>query len=156
MPSDALRNLSDSDVQAIVAWMRSLPAEREPTPPNRFNVLGAILLSRVPLFRAQPPITEPVPDPPRKPVGRYGDYLSSIACEGCHGADLLGNDEIGSPPLIAVAKAWNEKQFIEFMRTGIRPDGTGVNEEGMPWEELSALLRDDEDLQAIYAFLKER
>src|SRR5258708_3919349 len=44
MPSDNFRNLSDDDVQALVAYLRSQPATGGPTPTNQFNVLGAIFL----------------------------------------------------------------------------------------------------------------
>jgi len=151
MPSSAWRNLSDEDVQAIVAYLRSLPPAGSKTPPNRLNALGAAMVLRIPVFQAQPPITEPVPRPPAGDSALYGAYLSSLTCEFCHGSDLLGDTEFGSPSLIGVPMVWSEDEFIRFMRTGTRPDGSSVNSESMPWKDMSAFLRDDAELRALYA-----
>lgn len=156
MPSQLLRNLSDEDVLAIVAYLRSLKAEGEEMPPNRLNVLGAVMVSVAPIFSVQEPITEPVLAPPAGPTAAYGAYLSSWTCEECHGADLLGDPDIQAPPLLAIPQAWSEQNFIEFMRTGTRPDGSSVDEEAMPWKDFSRLFREDEELQAIYAHLQEK
>ncbi len=155
MPSSIWRNLSDEDVQAIVAYLRSLPAEGSETPPNRLNVLGAVMSLLMPIFEAQPPITEPVLSPPTGPTAAYGAYVSSFTCELCHGSDLLGDPNFQVPPLVAITLAWSEQEFIQFMRTGIRPGGSSVDGEAMPWKELSALLNNDDELRAVYAHLQE-
>lgn len=155
MPSNAWHHLSDEDVQAIVAYLRSLPAEGSDTPPNRLNVLGAVLSLQAPIFEAQPPITEPVPHPPTGPTAAYGAYVSSFTCEICHGPDLLGNPDFPSPPLVAIPLAWSEEEFTGFMRTGTRPDGTSVDGERMPWELLGKLLSEEDELRAVYAHLQE-
>lgn len=153
MPSKQLRHISDEDVFSIVAYLRSLPPEGEATPPNRLNVLGAILVLSLPIFEAQPPLSAPVIAPPPGPTAAYGSYLSSFTCDICHGADGLGDPDFPSPPLIGIPLAWNERAFIDFMRTGIRPDGNSVDERKMPWKEMSAFLGDDDELLAIYAHM---
>lgn len=153
MPSKQLRHISNEDVFSIVAYLRSLPPEGEATPPNRLNVLGAIMVLSAPIFEAQPPLSEPVIAPPPGPTAAYGGYLSSFTCDICHGADGLGDPDFPSPPLIGIPLAWNERAFIDFMRTGIRPDGNRVDEELMPWKEMSAFLGDDDELRAIYAHM---
>ena len=155
MPSGVLRHLSDSDVQAIVAYLRSLPPEGLETPPNRLNVLGAVMANVAPIFEAQPPITGPVVAPETGPTAEYGAYLSSFTCEMCHGEDLLGDPEFPAPALIHVPRAWSEQHFLDFMRTGIRPDGSSVDGEVMPWEDLSRFLREDDEVRALYAHLKD-
>lgn len=155
MPSRVMRNLSDSDVQAIVAYLRSLPPEGSRTPPNRLNVLGAVMANVAPIFQVQPPITGPVTAPQAGPTADYGAYLSSLTCGLCHGDELLGNAEFRAPPLIGIPLAWDEQQFIGFMRTGVRPDGSNVDSEAMPWEDLSRFLQEDDELRAIYAHIKD-
>jgi mono/diheme cytochrome c family protein len=155
MPSRFLRHLSDADVQAIVAYLRSLPAQGAETPPNRLNVLGAVMSLQAPIFEVQSPITEPVVSPPVGPTAAYGAYVSSFTCEICHGSNLLGDPAFQAPPLVAIPLAWDEQEFIEFMRTGSRPDGSSVDGEAMPWKDLSRLLSGDDDLRAIYAHLQE-
>lgn len=153
MPSRHLRHLSDEDVLSIVAYLRALPPEGEATPPNNLNVLGAIMVLRAPVFEAQPPLSAPVIGPPPGPTAAYGAYLSSFTCDICHGDDALGDPEFPSPPLIGIALAWDETAFIDFMRTGIRPDGSSVDAERMPWKDMSRFLGDDDELRAIYAHL---
>jgi mono/diheme cytochrome c family protein len=153
MPSSAWRHFSDEDVHAIVAYLRSLPPAGSEAPPNRLNVLGAIMVLAVPVFQAQPPITEPVLSPPAGASAAYGAYVSSITCEFCHGSDLLGDPEFGTPPLVAIPVAWSEDEFITFMRTGTRPDGSKVNGDLMPWKDMSAFLNDDAQLRGVYAHL---
>lgn len=154
MPSRHLRHLSDEDVFSIVAYLRALPPTGEATPPNNLNVLGAIMALSAPIFEAQPPVSEPVIAPPPGPTATYGAYLSSFTCDICHGSDGLGDPDFPSPPLIGISLAWNERAFIEFMRTGIRPDGSSVDAERMPWKDMSAFLSDDDELRAIYAHLE--
>jgi mono/diheme cytochrome c family protein len=153
MPSKQLRNLSDEDVFSIVVYLRSLPPEGEATPRNRLNVLGAIMVLTAPIFEAQPPLSGPVIAPPPGPTAAYGAYLSSFTCNICHGDDGLGDPEFPSPPLIGIPLAWNERAFIDFLRTGTRPDGSKVDEDRMPWKEMSAFLGDDDELRAIYAHM---
>lgn len=153
MPSGLWHNLSDEDVQGIVAYLRSLPAEGTETPPNRLNVLGAAMSLRAPIFAVQPPITEPVISPPAGPTAAYGEYLASVSCAFCHGPSLLGDPDSKAPSLVAIPAAWGEQEFINFMRTGSRPDGTNVDGEAMPWKDLSQMFSEDDDLRAIYAHL---
>lgn len=153
MPSSAFRNLSDDDVQAIVAYLRSQPPVEPDTPPNRLNALGAIMINLAGPFQAQPSVAEPIVAPPAGPTAAYGRYLSSYACSGCHGADLNGNEAFDVPGLTGVGLAWTEGQFIGFIRTGERPSGPPVNGELMPWVELSEFFEEDDDLRAIFAHL---
>lgn len=154
MPANLMRHLSDSDVQAIVAYLRSLPPEGPKTPRNRLNVLGAAMINMAPIFQAQPPIIGPVEAPPPGPSAEYGAYLSSLTCDLCHASNLLGNPDFQAPPLIGIALAWSDQEFIQFMRTGMRPDGTEVDGQKMPWEDLVRFLREDDELRAIYAHMK--
>jgi len=154
MPSLVLRHLSDSDVQAIVAYLRSLSPAGSETTPNRLNVLGAVMANIAPIFSVQSPITEPVVAPPAQPTAEYGAYLSSFTCQMCHGDDLLGDPQFEAPALIHISQAWDEQQFITFIRTGIRPDGSSVDGDIMPWQDLSQFLREDDELRAVYAHLE--
>ena len=153
MPAGMFRNLSDDDVQAIVAFLRSQPPVEPDTPPNNLSVLGAIMVNFEPVFEAQPPLTEPVVAPPAGPTAAYGEYLASYTCSICHGADLDGDDVFGGPGLAGVGLTWTEAQFIHFIRTGERPSGPAVDSELMPWEILSKLYEDDDELRAIFAHL---
>lgn len=152
MPARGFRNLSDDDVHAIVAYLRSQPPVEPDTPPAKLNVLGAIMVNFVPLLEVQPPITGPVVAPPPGPTAEYGAYTSSYTCAFCHGADLRGDETFPSPDLMGVALGWSEEQFLHFMKTGLRPDGSAVDGEAMPWEEMSEFL-EVEELRAVFAHI---
>ena len=152
MPSRAFRNLSDDDLLAIIAYLRSQPPVEPDTPPKRLNVLGAIMSNIAPIFEAQAPVTAPVIAPPEGVTPEYGKYVSSYTCALCHGAGLGGDEEFGSPSLSGAGHTWREDEFLRFMHSGERPDGSSVDPEAMPWELLSELLENDE-LRAIFAYM---
>jgi mono/diheme cytochrome c family protein len=153
MPATTFRNLSDEDVEAIVAYLRSQPALEPDTPTNNLNVLGAIMMNLVGPFEAQPPITEPVVAPPTGPTAAYGEYMSSLACSVCHGADLAGDEAFSVPGIVGIGQLWTQEHFIRFIRTGQRPSGPPVDGELMPWEDLSEFFEEDDELRAIFAYL---
>ncbi len=162
MPAEVFHNLSDADVQAIVAYLRSQPAiQHEPrvdTPSNGLNIFGTLLAGAGVLpTSAQSPITRPVVAPPTS-TADYGKYLISvIGCRVCHGADLAGgtSSPFGGPPvgpnLTAIVPKWSEADFIKTIRTGADPAGHALSDQ-MPWKAISAFATDD-DLKSIYAYL---
>lgn len=158
MPSKTFHNMSDEDVQALVAYLRSQPAVEPNTPANRLNLLGVAFTLMAPLASAQPPITQPVVAPPAGPTAEYGAYLTSfVGCSDCHGEKLDGVVTGGdpnapsAPNLTKIVPSWTEEQFISFFRTGVDPGGEAVGEE-MPWQDYDRFASDD-DLRAIYAYL---
>lgn len=162
MPSEEFHNLSDADVQSIVAYLRSQPATankpQSDTPSNGLNLLGALFVGAG-IFptSAQPPLTQPIVAPPEGTTADYGKYLvDNIGCRSCHGADLAGGTPgFGPPPgpnITAVVPKWSEADFIKAIRTGADPTGKSLDPEQMPWKEYSAFATDN-DLKAIYAYL---
>ena len=99
MPSDGFHGMSDADVQAVVAYLRSQPPVARTTPPRRLNVIGTILVGAS-LFptAVQPPVVGPVASPPPGVSADYGAYLVQVSGRSCHGADLAGGRAGGGPP----------------------------------------------------------
>jgi cytochrome c553 len=158
MPSKAFHNMSDEDVQALVAYLRSQPAVEPDTPANRLNLLGVAFTLMAPLASARPSITQPVVAPPAGPTAAYGAYLTSfVGCSDCHGEKLDGDTTGGDPNapagpnLTRIVPTWTEEQFVSFFRTGVDPGGDSVDE-GMPWQDYDAFASDD-DLRAMFAYL---
>jgi hypothetical protein len=80
MPYPGLRYLSEVDVQALVAYMNTLPAIRNYVPRSNITFFVGMMVKGVP-----EPVVRPIP--PVDPDGGeiYGEYLVSIAgCEECH------------------------------------------------------------------------
>ncbi|MCC7362116.1 MAG: c-type cytochrome [Anaerolineales bacterium] len=166
MPAGNLRNLSDDDVQAVVAYLRAQPATGGPTPENRWNVLGAIFMSLFDFRTAQSPVGQVTAPQPGTP--EYGHYLVSIiGCADCHGDQLQGKVDNGQPGppagpnLTQIVPGWTEAQFMTFFNTGRRPDGSAVPDETlndgtqrprMPWDEVRGATS-DADLHDLYSYL---
>jgi cytochrome c553 len=166
MPAENFRNLSDDDVQAIVAYLRSQPPTGGPTPTNRFNLLGAIFINLSDFRTAQPPVGRVTA--PKPGTAAYGQYMVDIiGCRSCHGDQLQGRVETGQPGppagpnLTQIVPQWSEEEFMTFFNTGQLPDGgtvpivtlpSGFSEPRMPWPEVRAATTDAE-LRDIYNYL---
>jgi mono/diheme cytochrome c family protein len=158
MPSVHFRNLSDADVLALVAYLRSQPAVEPASPPRQISVLGAIMLAALfppDFFSVQPPLAAPVAAPPRGPTAEYGGYLVRLECQGCHGGNLAGIPPGGGGPsgpnLTTMPQRLTVEEFVALLRTGTFPDGTPIGP-GMPVKYLEKMS--DDDFRAIYAHLE--
>ena len=154
MPSDKFHGLSDADVQAIVAYLRSQPSVSHDLPDTNLNLFGAFALGAGFIStNQQSPITQPVSAPPTGT--EYGKYLVDFsACQTCHGQDFAGgtnNFVAKGPNLTAIVPNWSESDFIKTIRTGIDPTGHQLIY-AMPWKQFSAAYTDAE-LGDMYQYL---
>ncbi len=166
MPSDNFRNMSDDDVQALVAYLRSQPSTGGPTPANQFNLLGAVFMNLSDFRTAQKPAGSVAA--PQPGTSAYGKYLVDvIGCRSCHGDQLQGKVDNGQPgppagpSLTQIVPQWTEEQFMTFFNTGTLPGGgrvptltlsSGITEPRMPWPTTRAATTDDE-LKAMWLYL---
>ena len=117
-------NLSDDDTQAVIAYIRSVPAAGEPTPdpPSRLNLLGLLMLGAGMLPSGKPVVTGSITAPPKGPTFAFGEYIRSYQdCRECHGHDLTGGvpGQLGPlGPDLNLVKQWKLSDFIDTMRTG--------------------------------------
>lgn len=155
MSSQAVRNLSDDDIQSVIAYIRTQPAvENETPPPNPSFVAavmkGAGLLPKLPFEPA-----DIIVAPPRGPHAAYGEYMSRwMGCEECHGPNLVGGQPGFLPigPNLRSVKNWTREGFITAMRTGKTPFGKQLDSLQMPWQPLGRFS--DSDLTALHAYLQ--
>jgi mono/diheme cytochrome c family protein len=77
MPFEMYRRLADSDVTAMVAYLRTVAPVRNAVPRSRYTI---------PLPRSYGPAVVSVPDPPRHDLVKYGEYLAGPVahCMECH------------------------------------------------------------------------
>lgn len=164
MPSQEFFVLGDSDVNALVAFLRSVPpVDREP-PEGSLTLLARALFmaGQLPPLAAEIIDHEaPRPETPEVQAdAEFGAYLAT-SCTGCHGMDLAGGRVPGAPPEAPMARnltpvgnlgAWDEASFINTMRTGITPEGKELDPAIMPWPIGAAMT--EVELQALWAFLK--
>jgi mono/diheme cytochrome c family protein len=149
--------LSDGDIQAVIAYLRSLPASGLPTvlPPDRLSLRGTVMLGAGLLPAVRPVFGGVITSPARGRTFEYGEYILSYQdCRLCHGATLTG----GAPgqlgpigPGLNMVKRWKLEEFITTLRTGTDPRGH-VLTSAMPWRVIG--LMDDDELGAVYEYLR--
>jgi mono/diheme cytochrome c family protein len=148
--------LSDDDIRAVIAYMRSLPAAGEPTagPLDHLNLLGIAMLGAGMLPASVPVSSGVIKAPPVGPTLDYGEYILSYQdCRNCHGARLTGGVPGQIAPLgpdLNLVKAWKFEEFVATMRTGTDPNGHQIGKE-MPWRPIGRMS--DEELGAVYEYL---
>lgn len=150
------KELSDEDTQALIAYLRSLPAAKGTAATgDSFNFIGAVLMGSG-MFPPSAPGAASVKAPPAGTTAEYGKYVATYGeCRGCHGPDVTGVAASAIGPAVPnprpIVGTWTQAQFVQTMRTGVRPSGAAFTEE-MPWQAASKMT--DDDLAALYAYLK--
>jgi mono/diheme cytochrome c family protein len=165
MPAMDYYNLSDADLGAIIAYIKSLPPVDNMVEPSSAGPVGRALAVTGQINMLSAEIIDhdqPHPGAPeRAQTPDYGKYLASIGCVGCHGAELAGGPIAGTPPDWPPASnltpggdlaTWDEADFMQTLRSGMTPSGKILNAEYMPWPNL--ILMTDEDLGALWAYLQ--
>lgn len=155
MSAMATRHMSDEDIKAVIAYLRSQPAipstAQEGDNPN---LLFAVFLGAN-LLPAPEPVTGAVTAPEKAETPEYGSYIVSfVGCTDCHGANLSGGKSGGLNPVgpnLRIVKGWTRDQFISTLRTGTTPEGIKLNPKVMQWNIYGNM--DDEELGAVYAYL---
>lgn len=155
MPTENYSRLSDADLGALVAFIRSLPGVDSALPPNEIRAVGRLqfALGRLTLVTA-PSVDASVPRAAAPTPGltaEYGEYLTAVAgCSGCHGAALTGGSR--GPDITSSAFAnWSDADFLRAMRTGRRPDGRALAQ-SMPWQYYAQMS--ELELRAIWSYLE--
>jgi hypothetical protein len=154
MSSTNVRYISDQDLFALIAFLRSQPpVEKEtPLPPDRPNLL-ALIMTGASLIPEKPLVTEPILSPPMRASAEYGEFITSfLDCTSCHGNDLDGGTNLMRPqgPSLRLVKEWTEEEFILTLRTDVHPRGRELSPL-MPWTSVGRL--DNRELSALYRYL---
>jgi mono/diheme cytochrome c family protein len=164
MPSKDYNRFTQDDLDALVAYVRSLP----PVSGSAAVVELSLPVQRMSGYGAMEDAAEKIDHslPPSRPIAagvtaQHGAYVANM-CIGCHGVSLSGGKIPGTPPDwapaanltpgegSALARYPDADQFVAMLRNGKRPDGTVITV--MPFESLREL--NDVDAQAVYAYLK--
>ena len=164
MPASDYMNLSDEDLGAIIAYVKSVPPVDNEIPTVTMGPLGRALMvaGKMPILHAERIDHDRLhlAVVPPAPTAGYGAYLASVGCKGCHGPALAGgpiaDGDPSWPPAANLTpagptKSWSENDFRRLLREGKRPDGSPVNK-AMP-VRLFTNLSDDE-VHAIWLYLR--
>ncbi len=165
MPSRELASFADTDLAALIAYLRSLRPVDRTLAPTAVSPVGAVVLglTAAPIFSAEEIAhTEVTEDaraheaPPAGPTRAYGEYLANV-CRGCHGADLRGGIVVhpGAPPSAELSPkamaAWTHPAFVRALREGKKRDGSTLDA-AMPWDATRGLT--DDELRALWLALR--
>jgi mono/diheme cytochrome c family protein len=164
MPSEDYARFTDTDVAALVGYVRTLPplaggvaVVELPLPVLALYGFGAIQDAFEKIDHAAAP-TQPVIAAVN---AQHGAYVANM-CIGCHGPGLSGGTIPGGPPDwpaaanltpgegSALVRYPEVNSFVTMLRSGKRVDGTPIRV--MPFDSLREL--DDTDVQALYTYLK--
>lgn len=165
MPAMNYIAVSEDDMAAVIAYIRSVPPVDREHQPSTVRPLGRILYGagQFPIFEADlvdhaaPPM-KPIPGP----TVDYGEYLAVVGgCTGCHGPGLSGGKIPGTPPdwkpaaniTTAGLKGWSEADFVAALRTGRRPNGTPIDTL-MPWRLAGQM--DSTEMRAVWRYLQSK
>jgi mono/diheme cytochrome c family protein len=169
---DSFANLTETDLVAVLSFLRSLPPAPGTPPDQRINLLGKIALTY--FIEPYAPAAPPPADLPPEASAHYGEYLAKTlgGCGACHTARNLRTGEYQSPffsgglrfrsrlrpdsmfvspnltpdPATGHIAAWSEAEFIERFRHGLI-----FEDSPMPWGGFTRMT--DSDLRALYRFL---
>ena len=80
----------------------------------------------------------------------YGGYLATIGgCRGCHGLALAGDANPDAPDItVGRLASWTEEDFFRALREGLRPDGSAIDPEKMPWVTERPMT--DDEIRAVW------
>jgi mono/diheme cytochrome c family protein len=177
MPYPHFAKMAREDIEAIVAYLRTIPAVPPPPIPERqLNFPLPLIVRTIPTAPSHRPV------PPSTDRVAYGEYMVNAAlCSECHtpmddqGQFIPGMDFAGgttfTPNGVGLVRSanitpdadtgigtWTEQQFVDKFRAfrgapaRVLEGAEKLQNSEMPWTDYAG-LRDD-DLAAIYAYLR--
>ena len=156
-------NLSDEDLAAVIAYVKSVPPVDHNTYGKQFTPLAKILFAvgmlpalPVEVVSHETQVTAPAPGV----TAEYGSYLvDTHDCHICHAENMNGGkfpdptQKVITPNLTKGGElnAWTEADFINTLRTGMTPSGYQLSE-NMPWKDFGNMT--DDELKAIWMYMQ--
>jgi len=157
MPSFMFQDLTDEDLGAIIAYLRT-QQPGEDLGKSHFGPIGRLVLLMYKrqygtilaaeeieqhMGRAQPALQASL---------QQGRYLAMTSCTECHGYDLRGFPDDTAPSL-AIAVAYSEEDFLTLMRTGVPLGGRELDLMARVVKGRTAYLTDDE-IRVLHRYLQ--
>ena len=167
MPYPVYQGMAESDLDAIVAYLRTVPAIGNEVPPRPTDIPPEVFPDL--------PLQTGLVAPDSSDLQERGRYLVNnvMACTDCH---TPLNQETGAPDMDLFLSGgqpfegpwgivyganitphtetgiadWSDEDITRVLREGIRPDGRHVIL--MPWREYKAIS--DADLEAVIYYLR--
>ncbi|MCB1596926.1 MAG: cytochrome C [Gammaproteobacteria bacterium] len=169
MPYFIYRNLADDDIQAVVAYLRSMTPVKSVRPERQIDFPMNMLVQLWP-----EPFDSPAHAPDRSDSVAYGRYLATVArCEFCHTPKdpqsmkgFEGREFAGGMPFFLNGRtmytmnltphesglgSWTKEQFVQLFKSRVaRVETDPTANTLMNWNAFGAMS--DADLGALYDF----
>lgn len=156
-------HLSDEDLAAVIAYVKSVPPVDHATNGKHFKPLAKIMLALgmlgdLPAEAVSHDVHVSAPSP--GVTVEYGAYLvNTHDCHVCHGPNMNGGkfpdptQNIIAPNLTPSGDliTWTEADFVNTIKTGVTPHGHQLSD-NMPWKDFRNMT--DDELKAIWAYLQ--
>lgn len=159
MPPAGFYHISDHDLGALIAYLRSLPVSEHVLPDKSYRLMGrfGITMGQFKTAVAEYDTGERVGDDPAWATTRKGEYLARMICTECHGSRLTGapapTGEMSSPSLSG-ALGYTAEEFVTLLRTGTARDTTRKLTLMADVARGSLTHFTDDEIAAIYGYLK--
>jgi mono/diheme cytochrome c family protein len=167
MPSVEFYFLSDKDLGAVIAYVRSVPAADHDQAVSKLSVTGRVAMTLIKEITFMP--AELIPHSALRPVApepdntaAYGEYLT-YSCKVCHGVGMSGGKipafPEGWPSAANLTTSsdryqpyFSEEGFVQIIRTGVTRHGRQINPAYMPWSSYKFMT--DDELKAVWTYLQ--
>jgi cytochrome c553 len=156
MPSELFQHLSESDMAALIAYLRTLKPAGPPTqPPLPFPADVQQMIAKGEWKPTAATVQDakavaPVDVGPEHGLGRY---IARVTCAECHGPALKGGTDT---PDLVVAGAYSRDEFERLMVQGVGAGGRKLKPlmEGVSKGRFSKMT--SAERTALYGYLKKR
>ena len=160
MPPPGFYHISDADLGALIAYLRTIPRGGDSLPPNSYRLLGrlGVALGEFKTAVADYDTTVArIGDDPAWATTRHGEYLARMICTECHGPLLVGFPAAGGQPgtpSLSGALGYSFEEFVALLRTGTPRDATTQLSLMAEVAKNSLKYLTDAEIAEIYSYLK--
>lgn len=156
MPSENFQHLSDPDLAALIAHLRTLRPAGEPSPQPVLGPKARAEIQAGAIKAAAELVSDPGYALPRDlgPASARGRYIASLTCAECHGGQLQGGRDA---PDLTIAGAYSREEFERLLTRGVPSGNRKLKNELMAvvaksrYSKMTVAERD-----ALHAYLKAR
>jgi mono/diheme cytochrome c family protein len=156
MPSSMFYHLSDADLGALVAYLRTVPPTESALPGHSMRILARVGIVTGQYHTEASTINHKArrsPEPSDADVVERGRYLAKSSCTECHGQNFEGGNAGPAPtPSLVVVQAYSAEEFTRLMRQGVPRDGRKLGFMGDVARSRFSQYTDAE-VAALYAYL---
>jgi mono/diheme cytochrome c family protein len=126
MPVESYQFLSDADLQAVIAYLRTVRPGGKPLPPFKFNSVEQKDVDQGWMGNAQAQIAKYRDNPPIDlgPQHAWARYMVQTTCTACHNNALQGWPNF--TPNLDVAGTYSKSELTQLLTTGRSKTGKGV------------------------------